>query len=536
MVKNKKIRIADSVDGSEIFLEPSMANRHGLIAGATGSGKTVTLRVLAESFSELGVPVFLSDVKGDLAGLCMAGEESADMTERRKRFRLTEEEFEYEGFPVSFWDIFGEKGKRLRTTISEMGPLLLSRILSLNDLQSDILNIVFKIADDEGLLLVDIKDLKSMLNYIAENHKDYEDDYGKLSPVSISAIVRSLVALEIEGGDKFFGETALNIGDLMTRSPEGKGVINILDSTKLINNPTLYSTFLLWLLSELFETLPEVGDLPVPKLVFFFDEAHLLFKGAPKVFTEKIEQVVKLIRSRGVGIFFISQSPGDIPDGVLSQLSNKIEHALHAYTPADQKAVKAAAMAFRTNPDFDTCEVIMQLGTGEAVVSFPDEKGVPSVAQRVYILPPKSRFGGISDAERQDEIKGDLLYTRYEKEFDPDSAYEFLQRRGLEKAELEETKKQEEAEVKQRAREEAAALKEAEKAEERARKAAEKEREDQTKQAKRAARSVGNTVAGTVGREIGKQAGKNFGSFGKTLGGNMGAALGRGILSTLFKL
>ena len=547
MIKDSRIWIAKNGEGEDIFIEPSMANRHGLIAGATGSGKTVTLKVLAESFSEMGVPVFLADVKGDLAGLCMAGEESADMTERRQRFKLDEAVFEYEGYPVTFWDIFGEKGIQLRTTISEMGPLLLSRVLKLNEVQSDILNIVFKIADEENLLLVDTKDLKAMLNYVSENHKDFEADYGKLSPVSISAITRALVSLEIEGADKFFGETALNIGDLICRNSDGRGMINVLDSTKLVNNGTLYSTFLLWLLSELFETLPEVGDMDKPKLVFFFDEAHLLFNGAPKVFTDKVEQVVKLIRSRGVGIYFISQSPSDIPNGVLSQLSNKIQHTLHAYTPTEQKAVKAAAMGFRANPGFDTQEVIMQLGKGEAVVSFLDKEGVPTVAERAFILPPKSRFGGINDDDREREIKNSLPYTKYSKAYDPDSAYEFLLRRGVEQAEAEEAAKQaaeeeklrakeEAAALKQREKEEAAAVKQREREEAAAIKAAQKEQEARAKQTKRAVKSVGNTVAGTVGREIGKQAGKSFGSFGKTLGGNVGASIGRGILSTLFKV
>ena len=558
MVRNNKIWIGVNSAGDAVYMEPKMSNRHGLIAGATGSGKTVTLKVLAETFSRLGVPVFLSDVKGDLAGLCMAGEESSDMNERIERFKLNENNFEYTGFPSAFWDIYGQRGIQLRTTISEMGPVLLSRILGLNDLQSDILNIVFRIADEEGLLLIDTKDLKAMLNYVSDNNKDFEADYGRMSPVSISAIIRSVAALEIAGGDKFFGETALNINDFLTRSPDGRGMINILDSTSLVNNGTLYSTFLLWLLSELFETLPEVGDLDRPKLVFFFDEAHLLFNGAPKVFLDKIEQVVKLIRSKGVGIFFITQNPGDIPDGILSQLSNKVEHALHAYTPADQKAVKAAAESFRVNPAFDTFETIMQLGTGEAVVSFPDENGVPSMAERVFILPPESKFGGISEAERDNEIKSSLLFSKYANAFDPDSAFEFLQRRGLEaeeeekrlkeEAEAEKQRLKEEAEaekqrekeeaaaLRQREREEAAAIRQREKEEAAAIKQAEREKAKKERQVKQAAKSVGNSVAGTVGREVGKQVGKSFGSFGKTLGGNVGASLGRGILSTLFKL
>ncbi len=524
MYKDGKILMANNKDGSEIFLNPSMANRHGLIAGATGTGKTVTLKVMAESFSAMGVPVFLSDVKGDLAGCALAGKDSEDMQERIARFGLDKTDFSYRGYPVVFWDIFGKEGIPLRTTISEMGPVLLSRILDLNETQSDIMNVVFKIADDDNLLLVDTKDLKAILNYVSDHNKEYEDDYGKMSPVSIAAIIRAVVSLETAGGDQFFGETALNIADLFAQA-EGKGVINILDSTSLINDGTLYSTFLLYLMSELFENLPEVGDLDKPKMIFFFDEAHLLFNGATKAFLDKIEQVVKLIRSKGVGIYFITQNPKDIPDGVLAQLGNKVQHALHAYTPADQKAVKAAAEGFRENPEFDTYEAIMELGTGEAIVSFLDEKGIPNMAERANILPPESFMGGIDEAERDRKIKSCILYTKYANAVDPDSAYEFLQRKGIEEEEALAAEK-----------EELAAQKAAEKEAAAAEKKAAKEKEAQSKQAKRAAKSVGSTIAGTVGREVGKNVGKSFGSFGKTLGGNVGASLGRGILSTLFKL
>ncbi len=513
MYKDQKILMAKDNKGAEIFLHPGMANRHGLIAGATGTGKTVTLKVMAESFSAMGVPVFVSDVKGDLAGCCLPGRESDDMKERIEKFGLSDTDFSFKGYPVTFWDIYGKRGIPLRTTISEMGPLLLSRILSLNETQSDILNVVFKIADDEEMLLIDTKDLKAMLNYVSENNKAYEADYGKMSSVSIAAIIRALVSLETAGGDIFFGEPAINITDLFSQT-DGKGIINILDCTSLINNGVLYSTFLLYMMSELFETLPEVGDMDRPKMVFFFDEAHLLFNGASKALLDKIEQVVKLIRSKGVGIYFITQNPKDVPGGVLAQLGNKVQHALHAYTPAEQKAVKAAAEGFRENPEFDTYDAIMELGTGEAVVSFLDEKGVPGMVQRAFILPPESLMGSIDDAERDRNIKGSFLYSKYSTATDPDSAYEFLQRKGLEKAETAENEK---------------ALTAAQKKEA-------KEKEAQSRQAKRAAKSLGTTVAGTVGREVGKNVGKSFGSFGKTLGGNVGASLGRGILSTLFKI
>ncbi|MBR1441377.1 MAG: DUF853 family protein [Lachnospiraceae bacterium] len=533
MLENGKVWVAaDKDNGEKVYLLPGKANRHGLIAGATGTGKTITLKVLAESFSNMGVPVFLADVKGDLAGMIAAGTDSEDMQKRIERFGLSEAGFSYQSYPSTIWDIYGEKGVPLRTTISEMGPLLLARILGLNDLQRDILSVTFKIADDNGLLLIDTKDLKAMLNYVSENNKDFAADYGNISPVSVAAIMRSLVSLEIAGGDKFFGEPALNILDWFSVGEGGKGMINILDSESLINNGTLYSTFLLWMLSELFETLPEVGDLEKPKMVFFFDEAHLLFKDTPKPLLEKVEQVVKLVRSKGVGVYFVTQNPRDIPDGVLAQLGNKIEHALHAYTPADQKAVKAAAMSFRENPAFDTADAIMNLGTGEAIVSFLQEDGTPGMARRVSILPPQSRMGSISDSEREQSIKASMAYTKYANAVDPDSAYEFLERRGLEAAEARKKAEEEAAAAKQAEKEAKAAEKEAEKV------AKAKEREEAAKKraTKQAAKSVGNSVAGTVGREVGKTVGGTFGKFGKTLGGNLGASLGRGIIGTLFKL
>ena len=552
MIKDNKIWVANSFDGEPLMLIPKMANRHGLIAGATGTGKTITLKVLAESFSDMGVPVFLADVKGDLASCLTPGTDSENMQERIQRFGL-QDTFRYTGYPVTFWDIYGEKGIQLRTTISEMGPLLLSRVLNLNDLQSDILTIVFKIADDNNLLLIDTKDLKAMLNYVRENKDEFTANYGKISPASIDVILRALVALEMDGGEQFFGEPALNINEWLAVDSTGRGMINILDSESLINSGKLYSTFMLWLMSELFETLPEVGDMDKPKMVFFFDEAHLLFNDASKELLDKIEQVVKLIRSKGVGIYFCTQNPKDIPNGVLAQLGNKIQHALRAYTPAELKGVKAAAESFRENPAFDTAEAIQSVGIGEAVVSFLDESGIPTIAEMAKILPPQSRMGSITEIERDQCIKSSLAYSKYANSYDPDSAYEFLERKGLadaaaaEEAAAAAAAEKEAAELaKQQAKEEAAAqkaaekeaekaAKEAEKEAEKAAKAAEKEAEKAAKAKKKAIKSVGSSVAGTVGREVGKQVGKNFGKFGKTLGGNLGASLGRGILSTLFK-
>ena len=525
MIRDGKIWVANSEDGQPVFMLPKMANRHGLIAGATGTGKTITLKVLAETFSDMGVPVFLADVKGDIAGMLEAGVDSENMQERIKRFSLAEAGFEYHKYPTTLWDVFGKNGIQVRTTITEMGPLLLARILEVNELQSDILSIVFKIADDNNLALIDTKDLKAMLNYVAENGKEFAAEYGTMSKQSIGAIQRAVVALELAGGDKFFGEPALDIRDWFSTGEQGRGMIHILDSQSLITNGTLYSTFLLWMLSELFETMPEVGDLDKPKMVFFFDEAHLLFKDTPKALLDKIEQVVKLIRSKGIGVYFVTQNPRDIPDGVLAQLGNKIQHALHAYTPSDQKAVKAAADSFRENPAFKTADVIEALGTGEAVASFLDEAGAPTVVEKVYILPPQSKMGGIDEATRAAAIKGSLLYTKYANGYDPESAYELLERMGIEKAEAEAAAKEEAAAQKAAAKEKAAAEK-----------AAAREAEKEANRKKRAAKSVGTTVAGTVGREVGKKIGKQFGGkFGQTLGGNTGAQLFRGILNTLLK-
>ena len=530
MLRDNRIWIGNNEAGEPVYITPKMANRHGLVAGATGTGKTVTLKVLAETFSEMGIPVFMADVKGDIAGMMKPGEESEDMKERIARFGLEQQGFQYEGFPVNFWDVYGEKGIQLRTTISEMGPLLLSRILDLNELQGDILTVVFKIADDNGMILDDIKDLKALLAYVDENRAQFQAEYGKISSASIGVIIRALVALESSGGDRFFGEPALSLADWLAQD-NGKGVINILDSTELIHSGRLYSTFLLWMISELFEMMPEVGDLDKPKMVFFFDEAHLLFSEAPKALLEKIEQVVKLIRSKGVGIYFCTQNPKDIPDGVLAQLNNKIQHGLRAYTPAEQKDVAAAADAFRENPAFKTFDTILNLGTGEAVVSFLDEEGIPAMAEKVSVLPPRCSFGTIGDEERRQRIQGSLLYSKYATAIDDDSAYELLQRKGIETQQAQEAEKEEAEAAKAAEKEAKEAAKAKEKEEREAAKAAEREEKAKMREVKK----VGSTVLGTVGREVGKNFGKKFGSFGKTLGGNFGAQLGRGLLNTLIK-
>ncbi len=525
MLKDGKIWIANTEKGEPMYLLPKMANRHGLIAGATGTGKTVTLKVLAESFSDMGVPVFLADVKGDIAGMVKPGVDSEDMQKRIQKFGLKDAGFEYKNYPVTLWDVFGKNGIQVRTTISEMGPLLLGRILDLTDIQKDILTIVFKIADENGWFLYDTKDLKALLNEVAENNKEYAAEYGNIAKQSVGAILRAVVALEMSGGDIFFGKPDLDIREWFTTDSNGKAMIHILDSQSLVNNGTLYSTFLLWLLSELFEAMPEVGDLDKPKMVFFFDEAHLLFKDTPKSLLEKIEQVVKLIRSKGIGVYFVTQNPRDIPDGVLAQLGNKVQHALHAYTPSDQKAVKAAADSFRENPAFKTADVIEALGTGEAVVSFLQEDGTPAVVEKVAILPPQSLLGGIDDATRENIIKSSNFYSKYAVATDLDSASEMLDRKNAKEAEDEAVAKEQEAAVKQAAKDAAAAEKKAI-----------REAEKEANRRKRAVKSVGTTVAGTVGRELGKQVGNKMGGgFAKTLAGNTGAQLFRGLLNTLLK-
>jgi len=418
--------IAKSKD--EISLFPKMANRHGLIAGATGTGKTVSLRVLAEGFSSIGVPVFLADVKGDLATLSQPGGENPKVNERIKDLGL--KDFRFEGCPVTFWDVFGAKGHPLRATVSEMGPLLLSRILNLNETQSGVLNAVFKIADDNGLLLLDLKDLRAMLQFTGDNASKFKTEYGNISTASIGAIQRNLLVLEEQGGERFFGEPALDINDLMQTDAKGKGIINIITADKLMQSPNLYATFLLWLLAELYERLPEVGDPPKPTLVFFFDEAHLLFEDVPKALEDKIEQVVRLIRSKGVGVYFVTQNPIDIPDRILGQLGNRIQHALRAFTPRDQKAVKVAAETFRANPKVDTTKAILELAVGEALVSVQDEKGVPTMVEKAWILPPRSKLGTLTPVEQENLIKTSVIYGHYEKAVDRESAYEKLKEKA----------------------------------------------------------------------------------------------------------
>ena len=431
----------------DIFLMPKMANRHGLIAGATGTGKTVTLRVLAEQLSRIGVPIFMADVKGDLSGLPFPGGENPKVIERVSKLGL--KDFSFENYPVTFWDVFGEQGHPVRTTISEMGPLLLSRILNLNEIQSGVLTLVFKIADDNGLLLLDLKDLRAMAQFVGDNAEQFKTQYGNISAASIGAIQRSLLTLEEQGGDKFFGEPALNIQDFMQTDSNGKGMINILTADKLMQSPRVYATLLLWLLSELFEQLPEVGDPPKPTLIFFFDEAHLLFDDVPKALEEKIEQVVRLIRSKGVGIYFVTQNPLDLPEIVLGQLGNRVQHALRAFTPKDQKNVKAAAETFRPNPKLNVEKAITELAVGEALISMLDDKGSPTIVERALVYPPHSRLSPLTPEERSQFIQSSVLYGHYEKTVDRESAYEKLKA----KAEQMKMDSQEEAAQKRRAAE-----------------------------------------------------------------------------------
>ena len=413
-------------ENTEVYLLSKLANRHGLIAGATGTGKTVTLKTLAEAFSDMGVPVFLADMKGDVSGLAKVGEPNAKVTERMEKYKLADKGFVFKSYPVEFWDLYGEKGLPIRVTISEMGPQLLSKILNLSEAQEGVLNIVFRVADDENLLLIDLKDLKSMINHVSDNAELYESQYGAVAKKSATTLLRSILTLEDQGGDLFFGEPALELSDFMQCNDEGKGMINVLDSVKLSTAPELYSTFLLWMISELYETMPEVGDLDKPKFVFFFDEAHLLFDDMSPAFQKKVEQIIRLIRSKGIGVYFITQSPSDIPDTVLSQLGNRVQHALHAYTPKEQKAVKTAAETFRPNPEFDTTEVISTLGTGEALVSVLEEKGAPSIVQQVDILPPQSFIGAIEDNYRAELMSISSLRGKYRDAVDRESAYEML--------------------------------------------------------------------------------------------------------------
>ena len=512
MFSEGKIWLAQS--DKNLYLLPSMANRHGLIAGATGTGKTITLKVMAESFSDMGVPVFLADVKGDLSGMCRPGINTEDMQRRIERFGI--EGWEYKSYPTRFWDIFGEKGLPVRVTVSEMGPTLLGRLLNLTEIQTGVLNIVFKVADEHGLLLLDLKDLRAMLQFVGENRAEFTTMYGNVSAASVGAIQRALLAFEEEGGELFFGEPELDINDWMRTGAYGRGYINILSSQRLIQSPKTYATFLLWMMTELFEKLPEVGDLEKPRMIFFFDEAHLLFTDAPKALVQKIVQVVKLIRSKGVGVYFISQSPSDIPNDVLAQLSNRVQHALRAYTPAEQKSIRAAAKAFRVNPGFDTETVLTELGVGEALVSFLDEKGIPTVVERAKILPPQSMMGIAEESAVQSVIRSDEFEPKYRETEDRESAYEVLvaataeleeqRRREAEEAAAEKQRQKEEAEAeKQRQREEAAAEKaaareaaQAEKQRQREEAAAQREAEREAAAKKKVAQKAVNSASSTV--------------------------------------
>ena len=423
MLLNRSIWLGTSQEGA-VSLLPAMANRHGLIAGATGTGKTVTLQVMAEGFSALGVPVFMADIKGDLSGICKPGEMNEKIQERLNTCGV--QALPMQGSPVTFWDVYGEKGHPVRTTVSEMGPLLFSRLLQLNDTQSGVVHLLFRIADDEGFLLIDLKDVKAMLVYVGENASRYTLNYGNISKASIGAIQRAIAILEDQGGDMFFGEPALNIADWLCLDESGRGMINVLAADKLYMKPAMYSTFLLWMLSELHELLPEQGDQELPRMVFFFDEAHLLFDDCPKMLLERIEQTVRLVRSKGVGVYFVTQNPTDIPSGVLSQLSNKVLHALRAYTPQEQKVIRAVAETFRTNPAFNTEEAILQLKTGEALLSFLQEDGTPSVTQRATILPPQSSIGAVADDLRRTFIDTGLYAGKYDTPVDRESAWELL--------------------------------------------------------------------------------------------------------------
>lgn len=488
MLKDGKLWIAKSGD-TRIFMEPRMCNRHGMIAGASGTGKTITLKVMAESFSELGVPVFLADIKGDLAGMCRAGQHSESMEKRIARFDIPD--WRYRVFPTRFWDIYGEAGHPVRTTVSEMGPELLARLMDLTDVQTDVLNIVFHIADDQELLLTDIKDLRAMLRYVSENRAEFVAQYGNMSAQSLGGIQRALLVLEDAGGDLFFGEPAIDIFDWMKTDENGRGYINILHSVKLVQNQTLYATFMLFLMSELFERLPEAGDPEKPKIVFFFDEAHLLFNGAPKVLLQKVEQVVKLIRSKGVGIYFISQSPSDIPDAVLAQLSNRVQHALRAYTPAEQKAVRTAAQTFRPNPNFKTEDVITELGVGEALVSFLDAEGRPGVVERAFILPPQSLMGTITEEQRHAVMEKSELGAKYDQQIDRESAYEHFEALR-------------EEEVKQAAEEKETA-KERETAKQEKTKKTTATKKKTTSKTEKALSKATSSAMNTIGREVGKK-------------------------------
>lgn len=508
----------------DVVLHSKFANRHGLIAGATGTGKTVTLKVLAESFSRLGVPVFLADAKGDVSSLAQAGTSNPKFDERIKSLGI--DSIPFAASPVVFWDLFAEQGHPIRTTITEIGPLLLARMLNLNDTQEGVLSAVFRIADDQGMLLIDFKDLKAMIGYVSEHAAEFKAEYGNLSPASLGAIQRNLLALADQGGDQFFGEPSLNILDFIQTDSNGHGYINILAADKLMNTPKLYATFLLWMLSELFEQLPEVGDMDKPKLVFFFDEAHLLFDNASAALQEKIEQVVRLIRSKGVGIYFVTQNPLDLPESVLGQLGNRVQHALRAFTPKDQKAVKTAADTFRANPEFKVEQAITELAVGEALISCLDEQGTPQVVERAWVMPPYSSFSPISPEQRQTLISQSIVAGIYEKSLDRESAFELLQNKVVERqqqaVQIEQEKqqaKEQEALAKQQAKEAETLAKQQVREQERIAKEQQKEAEREAKQREKLIQDTVGTFAKSAAR---------------SLGGSTGQKIVRGLLGSLF--
>ena len=508
----------------DVVLHSKFANRHGLIAGATGTGKTVTLKVLAESFSRLGVPVFLADAKGDVSSLAQAGASNPKFDERIKSLGI--ESIPFAASPVVFWDLFAEQGHPIRTTITEIGPLLLARMLNLNDTQEGVLSAVFRIADDQGMLLIDFKDLKAMIGYVSEHAAEFKAEYGNLSPASLGAIQRNLLALADQGGDQFFGEPSLNILDFIQTDSNGHGYINILAADKLMNTPKLYATFLLWMLSELFEQLPEVGDMDKPKLVFFFDEAHLLFDNASAALQEKIEQVVRLIRSKGVGIYFVTQNPLDLPESILGQLGNRVQHALRAFTPKDQKAVKTAADTFRANPEFKVEQAITELAVGEALISCLDEQGTPQVVQRAWVMPPYSSFSPISLEQRQTLISQSIVAGIYEKRLDRESAFELLQNKVVERqqqaVQIEQEKqqaKEQEALAKQQAKEAETLAKQQAREQERIAKEQQKGAEREAKQREKLIQDTVGTFAKSAAR---------------SLGGSTGQKIVRGLLGSLF--
>ena len=508
----------------DVVLHSQFANRHGLIAGATGTGKTVTLKVLAENFSRIGVPVFLADAKGDVSSLAKAGASNTKFDARIQSLNIAAVPFT--ASPVVFWDLFGEQGHPIRTTISEIGPLLLAQMLNLNDTQEGVLSAIFRIADDQGLLLLDFKDLKALISYVSEHAAEFKAEYGNLSPASLGAIQRNLLALADQGGDQFFGEPALDIMDFIQTDAEGRGNINLLAADKLMNTPKLYATFLLWMLSELFERLPEVGDMDKPKMVFFFDEAHLLFDNASPALQEKIEQVVRLIRSKGVGIYFVTQNPLDLPESVLGQLGNRVQHALRAFTPKDQKAVKTAADTFRANPDFKVDQAITELAVGEALISCLDEQGTPQMVERAWVMPPYSSFSPISQDERKALMAQSIVNGVYDHAVDRDSAFELLQNKvqerqqQAEQAEMDKVQaKEQEALAKQQAKDQAALEKQ---------QAREQERiaREQQKEAERAAKQREKLIQDTVGTFAKSAA--------RSLGGSTGQKIVRGLLGSLF--